>query len=77
MSRVNAKLANELAAKIIRIKVKTYPESLWYVYRDWLDTWTGSELDSFQLDLLTDMVVKRVDEAKPLLWSATNPEDPE
>ena len=59
-----APIADKLALKAAKLNLKPdSTRSVWDQLRDYCDGWTQMELDTLQLDMLTDMVVKRLDKA--------------
>lgn len=57
-----AKITKELAAKIAP---QLQNGSYWVEARDDVDCYTGSELDAFQLDMLTDWAVQVRKQTEP------------
>ena len=85
MTQALAKTANEVFAHMTKARTNPdYPGAKFYLnteemgwdgVRDYCDTRTGGELDCFQLDMLADMVTKRLVN-KEHSDNSVNPENP-
>jgi len=54
------KISKELAAKIAK---HCLPTDSWDEIREYVDTYSGGDLDTFQLDMLTDWVKSAIPKA--------------